>query len=949
MQVLVNKLKKAYKKDLLKYRPIPFWSWNNALNEKELERQIEEMYSTGVGGFIIHARMGLIDEYLGEKWFSCVDLCLKTAKRLKMRVWIYDENGYPSGFVGGKLLQKEDFRARFLRYEIKSFFDENAFCVYKQNDNGYERVFCGDDAITEYHCVYLIISPSNTDILNPELTDAFIAETHEKYYARFKKSFGKELAGFFTDEPQFYRYETPYAPACEKFFKENYGENVKDGLVYLFLHDERGYSFRQKYYSAMNYLYVHNYYERLYKWCGDHNCELTGHSVEETSLYTQMWGGAACMPTYEYEHIPGVDCLERNCWTELAPKQVASVASQRGKKFVLTESFGCAGYDATPKELKSLGDYQYFNGVNLLCHHLVPYSIAGQGKYDNPPIFSKQNNWWDKFHIFNEYFTRLGYIIANTEERCDVLIIHPMRDIWLEYIRKDNLKSVSETEKRFADFIVLLRKKGVLYHFADETILEKYGKVGENGITIGKRVYSTVIVPEMDTIAKSTYDILKIFGGKIFFVGKPKFLDGKEFDFDLKSNVDFNEIITSLTFNFTCEDGKTQITSRKGRIGDYVFLKNYSRTEESFCEVKGISKNYQKLDLLSLKTYPVEEKFYLKNNESVILIKDTSLKKREIKKDNTINVEDITTNFSVKSVTDNALVLDYGFLSYDGINFGAKEPLTQLFEELLRADYKGRIFIKQTFILNDKVAVKLRVEKNRYFIAQLNGKDINFKQSDYDMNFIESDITDALVIGENEFIYGVDYYQHDGVHFALFDPLATGGIRTCLYYDTHIENSYLIGDFIVNDDFSISKRDAYPPVTVKNYEYGFKFFAGNFTYCGHYFYDGNSKRTIEIDGRFCIADITVNGKPFSMVLETKADITDALIKGENEITIVLRSSLRNLYGPHHLKGIEEPMGVCPTMFTMRGDWGNGISQYYTHDYHFVDFGINKIIMTEENI
>ena len=46
----------------------------------------------------------------------------------------------------------------------------------------------------------------------------------------------------------------------------------------------------------------------------------------------------------------------------------------------------------------------------------------------------------------------------------------------------------------------------------------------------------------------STYDILKIFGGKIFFVGKPKFLDGKEFDFDLKSNVDFNEIITSLTF-----------------------------------------------------------------------------------------------------------------------------------------------------------------------------------------------------------------------------------------------------------------------------------------------------------------------------------------------------------------------------------------------------------------
>ena len=942
MQKILSVLKRAYNKDLQKYRPIPFWSWNNALDVKELERQIEEMYAAGVGGFIIHARMGLIDEYLGEKWFSCVDLCLKTAKRLKMRVWIYDENGYPSGFVGGKLLQCENFRARFLRYEVKTCFDENAFCVYKKTDDGYERVFGHDDAVTTYYCVYLMVSPSNTDILNPELTDAFIAETHEKYYERFKKSFGKELVGFFTDEPQFYRYETPYAPTCEKFFKENYGEDVKDGLIYLFLHDERGYSFRQKYYSAMNYLYVHNYYERLYKWCNDHNCELTGHTVEETSLYTQMWGGAACMPTYEYEHIPAIDCLERNCWTELAPKQVASVASQLGKKFILTESFGCSGYDVTPEELKSLGDYQYFNGVNLLCHHLVPYSIAGQGKYDNPPIFSPQNNWWDKFCVFNEYFTRLGYMIANTEERCDVLVIHPIRDIWLDYIREDNLNSVSETEKKFADFILRLRKHGVLYHFADESLLAKYGKICKNGLKIGKRFYSTVIVPQMDSITKTTYDLLKNYGRKIYFVGKPKYIDGVEFEFDLKSNTDFNEIINSLSFGFSCEDGKTQITSRKGRIGDYVFLKNYSRTEESFCQVQGISKKYKKLDLLSLKTCPVEDEFYLKNNESVILVKDESLKKQERNTKNATNVENITADFSVRGVTDNILVLDYGFASYDGINFGEQEPLPQLFEGLLRADYKGKIFIKHTFILNDLVAVKLRLEKSRYFLTQVNGKTISFKQSDHDVNFIESDITDALIIGENEFVYGVDYYQHDGVHFALFDPLATNGVRTCLYYDTHIENSYLIGDFIVNDDFSINKRQGYPPVTTKNHEYGYKFFAGSFTYGGRYFYDGHGTRTIEIVGRFCVADILVNNKTISMVLSNSADITDALKVGENEILIVIRSSLRNLYGPHHLKGVVDPAGVCPTMFTMRGDWGNGVSQYYTHDYHFVDFGIDKI-------
>ena len=64
------------------YRPIVFWSWNNELDEGELLRQIDEMYSVGIGGFIMHARTGLKTEYLGEKWFKCIDVCLKKAKLL---------------------------------------------------------------------------------------------------------------------------------------------------------------------------------------------------------------------------------------------------------------------------------------------------------------------------------------------------------------------------------------------------------------------------------------------------------------------------------------------------------------------------------------------------------------------------------------------------------------------------------------------------------------------------------------------------------------------------------------------------------------------------------------------------------------------------------------------------------------------------------------------------
>ena len=47
-----------------KYQCIPFWSWNDELDEKGLVEQVEWMNENGVGGFFMHARGGLKTEYL---------------------------------------------------------------------------------------------------------------------------------------------------------------------------------------------------------------------------------------------------------------------------------------------------------------------------------------------------------------------------------------------------------------------------------------------------------------------------------------------------------------------------------------------------------------------------------------------------------------------------------------------------------------------------------------------------------------------------------------------------------------------------------------------------------------------------------------------------------------------------------------------------------------------
>jgi hypothetical protein len=42
-----------------KYRPVPFWSWNDKLDKETLKWQIDEMDKAGLGVYFMHARGGV--------------------------------------------------------------------------------------------------------------------------------------------------------------------------------------------------------------------------------------------------------------------------------------------------------------------------------------------------------------------------------------------------------------------------------------------------------------------------------------------------------------------------------------------------------------------------------------------------------------------------------------------------------------------------------------------------------------------------------------------------------------------------------------------------------------------------------------------------------------------------------------------------------------------------
>ncbi len=100
------------------YAPAPFWFLNDRLEQDELNRQLALMKSQGVTACFLHPRAGLRTPYGTEEWFTLMRNTALEAKKLGMKVWLYDEDPFPSGMAGGRIfLDHPEFAARGLVFQ----------------------------------------------------------------------------------------------------------------------------------------------------------------------------------------------------------------------------------------------------------------------------------------------------------------------------------------------------------------------------------------------------------------------------------------------------------------------------------------------------------------------------------------------------------------------------------------------------------------------------------------------------------------------------------------------------------------------------------------------------------------------------------------------------------------------------------------------------------------
>ena len=950
--------------DLRDYRPVPFWSWNDDLQPEELVRQIDVMHEKGIGGFFMHARGGLKTEYLSEKWFECIKACVEESKKVNMNAWSYDENGWPSGFAGMKLLEDKNNHEKYLDKKVCDFFDENATAVYFVGSDG--KLLKTDKPLGEgkYVNVYLKTNPSVVDILDKSIVRKFIDLTHERYKKECGADFGKYMLGFFTDEPQYYRWETAYSPVLVPYFKEKYGIDLWGELGKLFIECDGAYAFRYKYWNAMHKFFIESFVKQIYDWCNENGCMLTGHAVEESCLFTQMWCCGGVMEFYEYEHIPGIDWLGRGIASELEPKQIGSVAEQLGKKHVLTETFACCGWDVTPTELKRIAEWQYVNGVNLMCQHLTAYSIRGQRKRDYPTSYSEHMSWFDKFGEFNDYFGRLGYLLAESKNRVNTLILHPMKSAYLTFDRDNDYASVQDVEESFGRTIELFGAKNIPHHYGDENVIARYGKVENGKFIVGNYAYDFVYIPEMKNMDKNTLRLLSEFaaqGGKLAIEkDKPQYLEGENYPFDeLRATCALADIENATEYKVITKSDALRSAYRTGEFGTFLYVVNTGETDVE-AEIALNSECPYGYDLLKTEKYPLvvkNGKVFLKlakGGSAIIFESDEKYESAEFYNGEYI---DLSGEWKLKEEPLNSLTIDKAELSFDGVNYGKKAYIPAIFNDLISKKYLGKIYLKYTFNVKDKTD-KMFLECERMDIAEctLNGKKITLKEKgSLDRSFLTSDIADKVVIGKNVIVFTIDFYESEHVYFVLSDVTPEKeSLKNCLSYDTELESVYIRGNFAVKDDnlkiendmIMLSEGDYYitkakETVNAANItEDGYLFFMGKLKLEKKVIIDKNASR-IKLGGRFTVADVYVDGKFVKTLLfENEADLGAFADGKEHTLTLELYSSNRNIYGPHHFKQSYEPLSVSPWSFDLTGSWKeNYESDFYRDNYSFVKFSV----------
>jgi len=531
----------------------PFWFWNGKETKPEIDRQLHLASEAGLDGMAIHSRTGNQIPYLSDTWLDLVHHACSTARDLGLQIWLYDEDGYPSGTVGNRIQsQFPDLTQRYLTFDYmtaaacREAGAETVYCFAPENFRRVDPFALAADR--ELLCFHVRQLDCYVDTLNPRTAKIFIELTHETYYRHLAEFFGSTITAIYTDDidsKMVLASGLPWSPVLEKEYQCRYGEALVDLLPWLVEALPGHREIRIRYRRLVQQLFRDNFVVPLNEWSMAHGVTLTGHfSGDEGPQARIVNETGSIMPLQAAEGIPGIDdylavmadgrylSRDRN-HHGLYPLPLycggASIARQFGAGLYSCECLAGLGWDCPPAMQDRQLLFELAMGVNLFTPHAAYYTVGGPGKKDFPPSFFAQQPYWPYWAALLKKWKRSAELLLRGRYKTSVLVLHPTAATWMSQAGDDIIPafqpripllehSALDIEAGLAETLRLLLRQKVGFDLGDDVLLAEQGTLADGKLCLGHQAYDTVIVMPSMPLLPETQALLerfKLAGGRI--------------------------------------------------------------------------------------------------------------------------------------------------------------------------------------------------------------------------------------------------------------------------------------------------------------------------------------------------------------------------------------------------------------------------------------------------
>lgn len=346
---------------------LPFY-WQHGDHYETIPQEVERIYNSGCRAFCVESRPHR--DFVGETWWRDVDLILSEAKKRDMKVWILDDDHFPTGHAAGHiakyypdmrrwdiaerhvdvmgpvnkslLLTQESDTTRLLGLYAFKRTGEDEKCTDAEVLDFSDRIKNGFVEITLPDGLWRVFFIYKTrdyhenkdyvDMLSPESVRVLIDAVYEPHYEHYKEYFGNTLQGFFSDEPQFSnnwffnhaadpgRYELRMGlPGMAYPWHENVFVKMQETLEYdprpyiaavWFDIGEKTSTIRLAYMDAVTRLYRESMPRQLGDWCRAHGVEYIGHIIEDMNTHSRTgYGAGHYFRALDGQHMSGIDIV----------------------------------------------------------------------------------------------------------------------------------------------------------------------------------------------------------------------------------------------------------------------------------------------------------------------------------------------------------------------------------------------------------------------------------------------------------------------------------------------------------------------------------------------------------------------------------------------------------------------------------------------------------------